>query len=133
LFVGDVVETEPARRSPGQGDPSAAHVETAHEPPRTSGRVVEREQPEAAADVEDRAGLGQVLTDLVEKALAQDPEPYPAVGAHDRIVVGADDSLNGRAVHRFDSPDRGERDRIAPGARGARGTPPGAPTPPPPT
>ncbi len=63
-------------------------------------RVVEREEPEAAAQVEHAPARGQVLADLVEEPLAQDPEAPPAVRAHDRIVVGADDATNRFASHR---------------------------------
>ena len=67
-------------------------------------RVVEREEPEAAAQVEHPPARRQVLADLVEEPLAQDPEAPPAVRAHDRIVVGADDATNRFASHRSGIP-----------------------------
>src|SRR5262249_58800693 len=65
LLVGDVVDPEPGRRPARQRYPSRVHVEAADEAARPGRRVVEREQPEAAADIEDRTRLGQILADLV--------------------------------------------------------------------
>jgi hypothetical protein len=76
------------------------HVEAADEAALPGRRVVERKEPEATADVEDRTRLGQVLADLVEEALAQDPEPRPAVQAHDGIVVSRDDPADDVSAHR---------------------------------
>src|SRR5262249_7429457 len=94
-LVHDVVQPE-ARGGPTRlGDAARVQIEAAQQPPRRDRRVVEREEAEAAADVEHRPLLRKILTDLVEEPLAQDAEACPAVRAHDGIVVGADDPLNG--------------------------------------
>ena len=113
LDIGHVVEPQPDRRPPGQRDAPAVAIEPVHDAPRRRGRIVEREEAKAAADVEHGALVGQILADLVQEPLAQDAEAYPAVGADDRVVVGADDPTNRLASHRSRSPGGRRRSRSA--------------------
>src|SRR5260370_13964 len=93
------------RRPANPAPPSAPPIEidAAHETARAGRGVVQREESKAAADVEHGPRRGEILADLVEEALAQDREPGPAVGAHDGIVVRADDATNRVASHRSDN------------------------------
>jgi hypothetical protein len=61
-------------------------------------RVVEREEPEAAAEIQDLAALWEVLTDRVQEALAQDQEAHARIGANDRVGLVADDRGDGVAA-----------------------------------
>src|SRR5215471_20469298 len=66
-------------------------VEALEAQPGVDARVIEGEEAEAAAEIEDAPALGEVLADLVEETLAEDPEASPTVAADDPVVVGADD------------------------------------------
>src|SRR4030095_16272280 len=78
----------------------------------------------AAAPCPTPPPLRQILADLVEETLAQDPEPAPAVGADDPVVVGADDTMNRFASHRSGSRRRPRRGHSrAPAGPAGRETP----------
>src|SRR4029450_14003215 len=96
-------------------------VETLHGDRRTHRGVVEGEEPEATTQVQHAALRRQVLPDLVEEALAQDPEAAPAVRPHDRVVVRPDDATNCVVSHRC-----GTRGARAADRRRGPGTPAGA-------
>src|SRR5439155_28416 len=122
----EVLDPEARGGAAGHGDPPAVHVEASEQPARRDGGVVQREEAEPEADVEDLAPIGEVLSDLVEKALAQDPEPRPAVRAHDGIVVRLDDPKDLGASHRSGTRRRRGRDGTGWPATGpARGSDPG--------
>src|SRR5262249_12100649 len=99
FLVRDVLDRESRGGAARHRDAPRVEIDAPDEARRTRRGVVEREQAEAAADVEHRSRRRQILADLVEKALAQDPEPNPAVGPYDRIVVGADHTPDDVSAH----------------------------------
>src|SRR5256884_277351 len=98
-LVGDVVDPEPGRGPARERDTPGIHVDAAQEPAGARRRIVEREESEPTAQIEHGALGRQGLADLVEEALAQDPEKRPAIGADERIIVGADGLTNRPASH----------------------------------
>src|SRR6266511_3394100 len=115
--VADVSEAELGRRDPGHRDAARIPVEPLEPQAGANAGVVEREESEAAAEVEHATALGQALAKLVEETLTENPESPPAVAADDPVLVRADNSKNGLASHR--SGTRRPRRPVCSRARGA--------------
>src|SRR4026208_1081257 len=98
------LRSKPSTLRAGRAGAPRGAVEARRAEGRARRRVVEGEQAEAAAQVQHAAAGRQVLPDLVEEALAQNPEAAPAVTPHDRVVVRADDATNRFASHRSGIP-----------------------------
>src|SRR3989441_3352027 len=113
--VGDVLEAEAGCRPARPGDPTGVEVDAVEASPWVDLGVVEGEEPEATADVEDIAVRREVLADLVEETLAQDQEARSRIGSGHRVVVGR----------------HHPRDRLATHLVGASPPPPPPPPPPP--